>query len=652
MSVRASQDVTVVAEAPVIETRQSEISTNVTEQQLKTLPQDSRNFLNFAVLAPGVRTSTDENNKEVIARRRPRLQHQRLHRRHELQERRPERRRRRPGFEPRQSVPAERGPGVPGRHAELQGGVREVLERDHLGRHEVGRQRLPRRRLRGLPEQGPRRDGSVRRVHPLHAARRAATTSRSRTTRAGRPESRSAARSSRTGCTSSDPGSTTTSSGTRPSLSEARRAQLPPDVFNELELPDGQLPDAVQGEPRVRQGQLAGGAERHRRLHGLLPARERGQGRRPAARVRGRHGHHQRRLERAGQELLADRQVPERDDRRLPGLQVEPELGRPGHHRAGLPAGAAHRVERQPPELQPEALLRAERLHLARPARLGRPRREGRRDLQLQRVRRPEELQRHSDLPLPIRHPGEPAVRVPVRGRARLRRPGPVAPQQPVRHLRPGRLDDHSAAHRQPRAAVGLREQRAEQRLRDAGARAAGALPVLLARLLHGRQRPPELQERLAAARRLRLRPDGQGPDGPVRRLGTLHRPRRVQRDPRRAVPAPVHDADVPVLRRRPAPRRPADDPLERRVPHPGGPRGRSSRRATARSPRSTSSTTTSSRPGPTSSRRASGSSSATSASPFRTPASGRSTASRGSSAIATRTAAAASSSRPTSATS
>ena len=67
MSVRASQDVTVVGEAPVIETRQSEISTNVTEQQLKTLPQDSRNFLNFAVLAPGVRTSTDENNKEVIA---------------------------------------------------------------------------------------------------------------------------------------------------------------------------------------------------------------------------------------------------------------------------------------------------------------------------------------------------------------------------------------------------------------------------------------------------------------------------------------------------------------------------------------------------------------------------------------------------------
>jgi hypothetical protein len=67
LSARASQELIVIAATPVIETRQSEISTNVTEQQLKVLPQDSRNFLNFAALAPGVRTSTDENNKEVIA---------------------------------------------------------------------------------------------------------------------------------------------------------------------------------------------------------------------------------------------------------------------------------------------------------------------------------------------------------------------------------------------------------------------------------------------------------------------------------------------------------------------------------------------------------------------------------------------------------
>ncbi|MFY9551203.1 MAG: TonB-dependent receptor [Thermoanaerobaculia bacterium] len=66
LSLRASQNVTVTAEAPVIETKQSEIATNVTEQQLRVLPQDNRNFLNFANLAPGVRTATDENNKEVL----------------------------------------------------------------------------------------------------------------------------------------------------------------------------------------------------------------------------------------------------------------------------------------------------------------------------------------------------------------------------------------------------------------------------------------------------------------------------------------------------------------------------------------------------------------------------------------------------------
>src|SRR4029077_15356637 len=66
LSLKATQEVTVTAAAPIVETKQSEIATNVTEQQLRVLPQDNRNFLNFANLAPGVRTSTDENNKEVL----------------------------------------------------------------------------------------------------------------------------------------------------------------------------------------------------------------------------------------------------------------------------------------------------------------------------------------------------------------------------------------------------------------------------------------------------------------------------------------------------------------------------------------------------------------------------------------------------------
>ena len=37
------------------EVRTSEVATNVTSQQISTLPQNNRNFLNFAALAPGVR---------------------------------------------------------------------------------------------------------------------------------------------------------------------------------------------------------------------------------------------------------------------------------------------------------------------------------------------------------------------------------------------------------------------------------------------------------------------------------------------------------------------------------------------------------------------------------------------------------------------
>lgn len=49
----------VVVAAPVIETRTSEIATNVTEQQVNDLPQSDRNFLNLAQLAPGVALQND-----------------------------------------------------------------------------------------------------------------------------------------------------------------------------------------------------------------------------------------------------------------------------------------------------------------------------------------------------------------------------------------------------------------------------------------------------------------------------------------------------------------------------------------------------------------------------------------------------------------
>ncbi len=63
----ATEAVSVTASAPLIETRSSEIATNVTEEQIKRLPQGNRNFLNFAALSPGVRVSDDEFRKEVNA---------------------------------------------------------------------------------------------------------------------------------------------------------------------------------------------------------------------------------------------------------------------------------------------------------------------------------------------------------------------------------------------------------------------------------------------------------------------------------------------------------------------------------------------------------------------------------------------------------
>ena len=67
-----SDDVTTVEGITVTlsrlpEVRTSEIATNVTTQQISTLPQNNRNFLNFAALAPGVRLNTDEFRRDFSA---------------------------------------------------------------------------------------------------------------------------------------------------------------------------------------------------------------------------------------------------------------------------------------------------------------------------------------------------------------------------------------------------------------------------------------------------------------------------------------------------------------------------------------------------------------------------------------------------------
>lgn len=62
-----AENVTVVGDQ-VVDIKTSTISTNVTSEQIRNLPQNDRNFLNFAALAPGVRVNAgSETNKQVTA---------------------------------------------------------------------------------------------------------------------------------------------------------------------------------------------------------------------------------------------------------------------------------------------------------------------------------------------------------------------------------------------------------------------------------------------------------------------------------------------------------------------------------------------------------------------------------------------------------
>src|SRR5436309_170803 len=57
----------VAATGRIVDLKTAEIATNVTTEQVRYLPQNQRNFLNFANLAPGVKVSQDEQRKQVTA---------------------------------------------------------------------------------------------------------------------------------------------------------------------------------------------------------------------------------------------------------------------------------------------------------------------------------------------------------------------------------------------------------------------------------------------------------------------------------------------------------------------------------------------------------------------------------------------------------
>lgn len=62
-AVDASGTEIVVTGSRLTETRTSEVATNVSQEQIRTLPQTDRNFLSFAALAPGVRYNDSETDK-------------------------------------------------------------------------------------------------------------------------------------------------------------------------------------------------------------------------------------------------------------------------------------------------------------------------------------------------------------------------------------------------------------------------------------------------------------------------------------------------------------------------------------------------------------------------------------------------------------
>ena len=64
------ESITVVG-TQAVETKTSEVATNVTRQEIETLPQSERNFLNFAAMAPGVRLSNDPQRKTFASDAQP-----------------------------------------------------------------------------------------------------------------------------------------------------------------------------------------------------------------------------------------------------------------------------------------------------------------------------------------------------------------------------------------------------------------------------------------------------------------------------------------------------------------------------------------------------------------------------------------------------
>ena len=398
----------------------------------------------------------------------------------------------------------------------------------------------------------------VRRVRPCTGAPRSETFDEAGLLSAGRRASRSAAPSCRTASTSSGPGSTTTSSATPPCPSGRRRTCFLPTSSHRART----LRRASSRRPfkanlafgklswQVAQSDVLDMSGFYRHENEVKDVGN------------------QRAFE-SGTDIINSvwnaqakntwllRRVPERDDDRVPGLQVEPEHARaePGRPRtiqrrcASAPADNLQNFNQKrfsSATTSPARSARLAAITSSRSAPSSRPTtttsRRTRSGIPVYRFR--------SDIPA-----GDPFA-FPFEAQLGFGDSGPLDQQQPVRRLRPGRLDDQLLPHRQHRPALGLRDATCSTTTTSRRPSSTSSSPPYFGPefFTDGNHRPA-FTERVPAAPGSRLRPHGQGQDGRLRRLGALLRPRRVQRHPRRAVPAPVRGADVPLLggRRSPA---------------------------------------------------------------------------------------------------
>ena len=203
----------------------------------------------------------------------------------------------------------------------------------------------------------------------------------------------------------------------------------------------------------------------------------------------------------------------------------------------------------QLPEVSTAAAVAPRRLHVLGLQLEWRPRDEVRRQFRLRQVQHPEVHQRESGVPLSQRR----GLRLPVRGGLRLRQPEHEHEQQPVRHLRAGRLGRDAPAAAEPRRALGLRVEHVQQQLHDAGARGGRAGQPIPGELFHGWHAAAGVQGSDPAAPRLQLRARRRRADDGVRRLRHLLRPVAGEQQPRREIPAAVPADQHRVLGGRPA---------------------------------------------------------------------------------------------------